>query len=267
MSLPSKGKERNTLEPLPFYFLKADISILFLEFYKLRPAKVLSCNSVGLNEMVPVAVGGGVGGDNRWAGGPRNVFRSVGFGGSNGCGYASPVCWTGRNMRPRFLNDCTCTDVANCVEVSHTLKTQTSSVAPKGTSSDMRGTSSSCRKRKPQPQLDSYGFQMQRESYARNVRTRCSTDCTDTTASGCSISHIKLLLMGSLSTKEAASSTPFFLALPVMTIGIHMYRKGLHLSDSHYRYTCSNANVGQRTEISQRQRQSPSTTTTSPTVL
>ncbi|GJZ82806.1 hypothetical protein Tco_0647979 [Tanacetum coccineum] len=37
---------------------------------------VPSCNSVRLNEMVPVAVGGGVGGDNRWAAGPRNEFRS-----------------------------------------------------------------------------------------------------------------------------------------------------------------------------------------------
>ncbi|GKE74208.1 hypothetical protein Tco_1536249, partial [Tanacetum coccineum] len=44
------------------------------------------------------------------------------------------------------------------------------------TSSDVRGTSSSCGKHKPQPQLDSYGFQMQRASDARNVRTRCSTD-------------------------------------------------------------------------------------------
>ncbi|GJZ28686.1 hypothetical protein Tco_0573333 [Tanacetum coccineum] len=115
---------------------------------------VLSCNSVGLNELVPVVVGGGVGGDNR------------------------------RNMRPRFLNDCTRTDVANCVEVSQTLKTHTSSAAPKGTSSDMRGTSSSYRKCKPQPQLDSYRFQIQREFDARNVRTRCSTSCTNTTASG-----------------------------------------------------------------------------------
>lgn len=36
----------------------------------------------------------------------------------------------------------------------------------------------------------------------------------------------QLLLMGLLSTKEAASSTPFLLALPVLTIGFHMYCKG-----------------------------------------
>lgn len=36
----------------------------------------------------------------------------------------------------------------------------------------------------------------------------------------------QLLLMGLLSTKEAASSTPFLLALPIMTIGFHMYCKG-----------------------------------------
>ncbi|GKB96221.1 calcium permeable stress-gated cation channel 1-like protein [Tanacetum coccineum] len=36
----------------------------------------------------------------------------------------------------------------------------------------------------------------------------------------------QVLLMGLLSTKEAASSTPFLLALPVMTIGFHMYCKG-----------------------------------------
>nr|XP_043623297.1 calcium permeable stress-gated cation channel 1-like [Erigeron canadensis] len=36
----------------------------------------------------------------------------------------------------------------------------------------------------------------------------------------------QLLLMGLLSTKAAASSTPFLLALPVMTIGFHMYCKG-----------------------------------------
>nr|GEW35385.1 hypothetical protein [Tanacetum cinerariifolium] len=64
------------------------------------------------------------------------------------------------------------------------FKTHTSSSAPKGTSSDVRGTSSSCGKCKPQPQLDSYWFQMQHVSDARNGRTRCSTDCTDTTASG-----------------------------------------------------------------------------------
>ncbi|GKB74289.1 hypothetical protein Tco_0935701 [Tanacetum coccineum] len=111
---------------------------------------VLSCNSVGLNEMVPVAVGGGVGGDNRWAAGPRNEFRS-GYSGRGSSGW-------------------------NNNRVSQTLKTHTSSAAPKGTSSDVRGTSSSCGKHKPQPQLDSYGFQMQRASDARNVTTRCSTD-------------------------------------------------------------------------------------------
>ncbi|XP_023759453.1 calcium permeable stress-gated cation channel 1 [Lactuca sativa] len=36
----------------------------------------------------------------------------------------------------------------------------------------------------------------------------------------------QLLLMGLLSTKEAASSTPFLLALPILTIGFHMYCKG-----------------------------------------
>ncbi|XP_071706595.1 calcium permeable stress-gated cation channel 1-like [Rutidosis leptorrhynchoides] len=36
----------------------------------------------------------------------------------------------------------------------------------------------------------------------------------------------QLLLMGLLSTKAAASSTPFLLALPIMTIGFHMYCKG-----------------------------------------
>ncbi|KAJ0682071.1 putative calcium-dependent channel, 7TM region phosphate [Helianthus annuus] len=36
----------------------------------------------------------------------------------------------------------------------------------------------------------------------------------------------QLLLMGLLGTKEAASSTPFLLALPVMTIGFHKYCKG-----------------------------------------
>ena len=36
----------------------------------------------------------------------------------------------------------------------------------------------------------------------------------------------QLLLMGLLSTKEAATSTPFLLALPVLTIGFHMYCKG-----------------------------------------
>ncbi|GJY22616.1 hypothetical protein Tco_0396274, partial [Tanacetum coccineum] len=90
-----------------------------------------------------------------------------------------------------------------------------SSAAPKGTSSDVRGTSSSCGKHKPQPQLDSYGFQMQRASDARNVTTRGS------------IGHIKLLLMGSLSTKEAALSTPFLLAPPVMNIGFHLYSKDI----------------------------------------
>ncbi|KVH96737.1 protein of unknown function DUF221 [Cynara cardunculus var. scolymus] len=36
----------------------------------------------------------------------------------------------------------------------------------------------------------------------------------------------QLLLMGLLSTKEAATSTPFLLALPILTIGFHMYCKG-----------------------------------------
>lgn len=36
----------------------------------------------------------------------------------------------------------------------------------------------------------------------------------------------QLLLMGLLSTKEAASSTPLLLALPILTIGFHMYCKG-----------------------------------------
>ncbi|GJY68809.1 hypothetical protein Tco_0471791 [Tanacetum coccineum] len=158
--------------------------------------KTLALMSVGLNAMVPVAVGGGVGGDNFWVVGPRNEFRSgysgsgrgsgicygtnimvircswlwcVGFCGLKWVWICIPVGSTGQNMRPRFLNECTRTDVANCIEVSQTLKTHTSSAAPKGTSSDVRGTSSSCGKRKPHPQLDSYGFQMQRESDARNI--------------------------------------------------------------------------------------------------
>ncbi|GKA44113.1 hypothetical protein Tco_0736837, partial [Tanacetum coccineum] len=65
------------------------------------------------------------------------------------------------------------------IQYAHALN-----LSPTGTSSDVGGTSSSCGKLKPQPQLDSYGFQMQCESDARNVRTRCSTDNTDTTASG-----------------------------------------------------------------------------------
>ncbi|KAI7741870.1 hypothetical protein M8C21_027949 [Ambrosia artemisiifolia] len=36
----------------------------------------------------------------------------------------------------------------------------------------------------------------------------------------------QLLLLGLLSTKEAASSTPFLLALPILTIGFHTYCKG-----------------------------------------
>ncbi|KAK9051800.1 hypothetical protein SSX86_028428 [Deinandra increscens subsp. villosa] len=36
----------------------------------------------------------------------------------------------------------------------------------------------------------------------------------------------QLLLMGLLGTKAAASSTPFLLALPILTIGFHMYCKG-----------------------------------------
>ncbi|GJT53724.1 NB-ARC domains-containing protein [Tanacetum coccineum] len=107
--------------------------------------KTLALMSVGLNAMVPVAVGGGVGGDNFWVVGPRNEFRS----GYSGSGRGSGV-WNNNH-------------------VSQTLKTHTSSAAPKGTSSNVRGTSSSCGKRKPQPQLDSYGFQMQRESDARNI--------------------------------------------------------------------------------------------------
>ncbi|GKA43583.1 hypothetical protein Tco_0736307 [Tanacetum coccineum] len=111
---------------------------------------VISCNSVGLNAMVPVAVGGGT---------------SLG----QGIVEVDVVAVFGT--------------IIMVIRVV-TLKTHTSSAAPKGTSSNVRGTSSSCGKRKPQPQLDSYGFQMQRESDARNVRTRCSTDCTDTMASG-----------------------------------------------------------------------------------
>ncbi|GJT40243.1 hypothetical protein Tco_0940108 [Tanacetum coccineum] len=202
---------------------------------------VLSCNSVGLNEMVPVAVGGGVGGDNRWAAGPRNEFRS-GYSGRGSSGW-------------------------NNNRVSQTLKTHTSSAAPKGTSSDVRGTSSSCGKHKPQPQLDSYGFQMQRASDARNfdmsalqhvtlenpesleivsgvghsvaatrsfgtdfqrhVHCLLSSDNSISNHSHGSIGHIKLLLMGSLSTKEAALSTPFLLAPPVMNIGFHLYSKDI----------------------------------------
>ena len=36
----------------------------------------------------------------------------------------------------------------------------------------------------------------------------------------------QVLLMGLLSTKEAASSTPFLVALPVLTIWFHMFCKG-----------------------------------------
>nr|GEY60590.1 DNA-directed RNA polymerases II, IV and V subunit 9A [Tanacetum cinerariifolium] len=82
--------------------------------------------------MVPVVVGGGVGGDNRWAAGLRNEFKSGYSGSEHGSGG-----W-------------------NNNRASQTLKTHTSSVAPKGTSSDVRGTSSSYWK----PQLDFYGFQM-----------------------------------------------------------------------------------------------------------
>ncbi|GKD23904.1 hypothetical protein Tco_1225607, partial [Tanacetum coccineum] len=77
-------------------------------------------------------------------------------------------------MRPQFLNDCARTDFTNCVEVRQTLKTHTRSVAPKGTSSDVHGTSSSCGKRKPQPQLDSFGFQMQRVAWLWNRSSKIS---------------------------------------------------------------------------------------------
>ncbi len=36
----------------------------------------------------------------------------------------------------------------------------------------------------------------------------------------------QVLLMGLLSTKEAASSTPFLVALPVLTIWFHKFYKG-----------------------------------------
>jgi hypothetical protein len=38
----------------------------------------------------------------------------------------------------------------------------------------------------------------------------------------------QVLLMGLLSTKEAAQSTPFLLALPVLTIWFHRFCKGLY---------------------------------------
>ena len=40
----------------------------------------------------------------------------------------------------------------------------------------------------------------------------------------------QLLLMGLLSTKEAAQSTPFLIALPVLTIWFHFFSKGRHES-------------------------------------
>ena len=36
----------------------------------------------------------------------------------------------------------------------------------------------------------------------------------------------QLLLMGLLSTKQAAQSTPFFIALPILTIWFHIFCKG-----------------------------------------